>query len=166
MSSTFLHNDERGDRDERRDRNEERGEKPDVPVNRNTQRKCRFYNSKAGCKKGKDCLYLHIGSDDNRADEESRQNGRNEGKKAEEGKKHTEEEKCRYFNTKKGCFRGVKCPFPHELDEPINQGKLAKNGLQGMHSQVHSRSMNKSQIMETMVKLNQQMMEIMAERND
>lgn len=69
-------------------------------------KKCSYFNTLRGCKKGDSCSHLHVPistAEDRAAHSTS----------TSKYEKTSGDKECAFFNTRRGCMRGEACPYPH-----------------------------------------------------
>ena len=103
---------------------------------------CKFFQTKQGCRFGDKCRFIHVEEMSGSlmdAAYESRESGKSHGgikntTSLVEGNQPVQQfhsplyrkrNGCKFFNTKRGCSRGDKCPFLHEMRDNNSQGKTS-----------------------------------------
>ena len=103
---------------------------------------CRFFKSKAGCKFGHECQFLHPEKASNGADSISQEAGKKIDKKKQPDtaiKTSPTAKTCRFFKSKRGCKFGNECQFLHTEKPPDKLGSISEEvgKVDGNHKQAH-----------------------------
>jgi len=90
-----------------------------------TEEICRFFHTKKGCRNGLNCPDLHKKAEEIFNDSKEYALKQTEVTVENTNKMSPDEKRinCKFFNTKKGCFKGEKCPNVHEkcITNPSSQ---------------------------------------------